>query len=468
VALSQADFVAANSSRDAASLAGQRNAVAKICCTVEFFWFGAELPAERWQRELVEKRMKSFYFVDKSCHRRKAEVSLLRQFFLANGWTDAPSVKAADLVLFFTCAEMRYKVANMVREVEELKTRIGKDSELIVGSCLPKTDAEALARVFHGQTITPTDFSALNELPGITIRIEELPQIYGKDAVHCSLPERTRWKGIDAIPYRLSRWVARVAPRCCPTDGMKRISANLSKSRRMTIHVSAGCNKQCSYCAIRFATGGVRSKPPDVIMQDISEGLRNGYRTFDFLSDSIGGYGTDIGSNLGELLDRVLSHPGFFTIGISDLPPQEFIRYFDRILSLCQARRIHYLYVPVQSGNERILRMMKRPCDVADLVAKFKVIHRYREVFLQTGIMVGFPGETEAEFEDTLKFLRAIGFDSVYVHYYCDMPGTLSSALPSKTDKAVMMERLDKVSRSGIRYNAAKTLIEWKSTMTIS
>jgi tRNA A37 methylthiotransferase MiaB len=392
----------------------------------------------------------------------------VRRFFLENGWKETISEKEADYVLVFTCAEMRYKVANMVREVEALKGRIRADSELIVASCLPKTDAAALARVFNGQTITPTDFSALNELPGITIKIDEMPQIFGRDAAPLPPARPVRWSGVDAIPYRLARWAARVAPRCCPTTGIKRLSARLARSRRMTIHVSAGCSKQCSYCAIRFATGSVRSRPVDVVIQDISEGLRNGYRTFDFLSDSIGGYGHDLGSNLGELLNRVLSLPGYFTIGISDLHPQEFGRHFDKILSLCKARKIHYLYVPVQSGNERILRMMNRPCDVRELIRKFKAIRRFREVFLQTGIMVGFPGETETDFEDTLAFLKAITFDSVYVHYYCDMPNTVSSRLPNKTSKAVMMDRLAKISRSEVCYNAAKTLVEWESTMAIS
>jgi tRNA A37 methylthiotransferase MiaB len=414
------------------------------------------------------ERVGSFCFVDKSCHRRKAEVSLVRRFFLENGWTEAISEKEANCVLFFTCAEMRYKVVNMIREVASLKGRIRSDSELIVGSCLPKTDAAALAKVFNGRTITPTDFSALNDLPGITTKIQEMPQIFGADAASLPLSGLVRWRGVDAIPYPLARWAARMLARCCPTAGMRRISARLARSRRMAIYVSAGCNKQCSYCAIRFATGSVRSRPVDVVIQDISEGLRKGYKTFDFLSDSIGGYGQDLGSNLGELLDSVRSHPGHFTIGISDLHPHEFIRHFDKILSLCKARKIHYLYVPVQSGNERILRMMKRPCDVGELVRKFKAIRRFREVFLQTGIMVGFPGESETEFEDTLAFLRAIAFDSVYVHYYCDMPNTVSSTLPNKTSKSVMMDRLAKISRSEVCYNAAKTLVEWESTMAIS
>jgi len=92
------------------------------------------------------KPMRSFHFVDKSCHRRKEEVSWVRRFFLSNGWTEAAAAEKADCVILFTCAEMRYKEANMIREVERLSGRIGRDAEFIVGSCLPKTNKEALAK----------------------------------------------------------------------------------------------------------------------------------------------------------------------------------------------------------------------------------------------------------------------------------------------------------------------------------
>ena len=393
---------------------------------------------------------------------------MVRRFFLSNGWAEAATVEKADCVILFTCGEMRYKVTYMISEVERLVARIGRNQELIVGSCLPKTNKDALSKVFHGRTITPTDFSALNSLPDIQIKIEEMPPIFGENAAFRLFPMTGARSVVDAFPYGLSRRAVGIALRCFPTNGMRDIAAKVLRSRRMIIYVSAGCAKNCSYCAIRFATGQPRSKPLDVVMQHISEGLRQGYRTFDFLSDSIGGYGLDLGTNLGELFDRVLAHPGYFTIGVSDLHPHEFIKYFDKMLSLCRAGRIHYLYVPVQSGNERILRMMNRHCDVKDLTNKFRAIRNYYEVFLQTGIMVGFPGETEEEYEDTLDFLKAVGFDNVYVHYYCDMPNTKSSSLPDKIDKATMVERLDKISRSGIKHNVAKTRHEWESTLMIS
>lgn len=412
--------------------------------------------------------MKSFHLVDKSCDRRREEVSMVRRFFLLNGWTEAATEEKADCVILFTCAEMRYKVVNMTREVERLSGRIARNSELIVGSCLPKTNKEALAKVFQGRTITPTDFSALNALPDIKIKIEDMPPIFGRNAAFAPLDGRSPLGKNIATPSRLSRWASGIVRRYIPIGGSEDMAAKLARTKRMVIYVSAGCAKNCSYCAIRFATGPVRSKPLDVVMQTISEGFSLGYGAFDLLSDSIGGYGLDLGTNLGELFDRILAHPGRFTIAISDLHPHELIRYFEKILSLCRAGRIHYLYVPVQSGNERILRMMNRPCNVKDLTNRLIAIRSFDGIFLRTGIMVGFPGETEAEFEDSLDFLKAVGFDDVFVHYYCDMPNTASSTLPGKLDKATMAERLDKVNRSGIKHCVDATRNEWESNLVIT
>jgi tRNA A37 methylthiotransferase MiaB len=89
-------------------------------------------------------------------------------------------------------------------------------------------------------------------------------------------------------------------------------------------------------------------------------------------------------------------------------------------------------------------------------------------VFLQTGIIIGFPGETDGEFLDTLDFLEAVGFDSTYVHYYCDMPNTVASRMDGKVEKAVMVQRLERASRARIHYNVAKTQTEWDSTLAIS
>ena len=170
---------------------------------------------------------------------------------------------------------------------------------------------------------------------------------------------------------------------------------------------------------------------------------------------------------LGDLLDRILNIHKRFSIGLFDVHPQDFIRFFTSITRLCDVGKLHYLHVAVQSGNERVLKSMRRPCNVEDLATKLIAIRRYDHVFMQSGIIAGFPGETDEEFEDTLRLLKRINFDNVYVHYYCDMPNTEASMMPRKLDNAAMLRRLEAVKQSGVNHNLAATLHEWKSNLTL-
>lgn len=408
--------------------------------------------------------MKTFSFINKSCYRRQGEIRMVRSFLNINGWEECSDTKTADLIIFFTCAFCQSKVKDAVREIVHIKSEMKSMAELIVGSCLPKTDKESLEEVFDGKTIDPTDFSALDSLPHIKVSIRDVPSMYGKEAVY--LPERhCTFTAENKVPLRT---LIPKAMSCFKTYGcfstLKKfmLRSNLFRKQK-DIFLSAGCLRKCSYCAIRFATGQLRSKPLEGIMQEFIEGLRLRYRKFGLYADSIGDYGLDIGTNLGELFDRLLQlQQKRFSIGIYDLHPSSFIKYFDKIVSLCEIRRIHYLYVPVQSGNERILRLMNRPCNVSDLKEKLLETKRFRKTYLQTSVIVGFPGETEEEFEDTLNFLRDVDFDNAHIHCYTDMPKTKSSKLAGKIDKDTMLGRLSKIISAGIKHDVGQAKHEWE------
>ena len=382
--------------------------------------------------------MTTFVFVNKSCYRRQEEIAMVRRFLFMNGFAEDADLAKADLAILFTCAFCQSRVADMLEEIGRIRSVIKDECELIVGSCLPETDKAGLENVFSGKTITPTDFTALNRLPGITVKIEELPKRFGKDTAYApSMTHPSPGPPEPALP-------------------LEQDAAGPGSGQSMGVFISSGCLGQCSYCAIRFATGRLRSKPLDVVTRTLSEGLDQGYRRFEIYADSMGDYGLDIGADLGDLFDWMAKSPGGFSVGIHDLHPHAFVKFFGKILSLCQAGRIHYLYVPLQSANPRILKLMNRPCDVKALLEKLLKVRTFDGVFLQTSIIVGFPSETDGEFEETLAFLEAIRFSDVYVHCYSDMPNTESSQLPDKIDKAMMRRRLNRLERAGIHYNDEK------------
>jgi tRNA A37 methylthiotransferase MiaB len=411
--------------------------------------------------------MSQFYVVDKSCYRRREELSLVRNFFLANHWTEAEQLGVADLVVFFACSGLRFLADEKIRDLQETRAQLKPGAELIVGGCLPGMEADLLRQSFSGKTVTPTNFAALNELPGIVTPIESMPRIWG-DSAACQLLVKPRLgaaarMAADDFVLQLLRAIIRR----WPAERLRQKALQLQRRNTMAFSIAAGCSRRCAYCAKPFASGQVRSKPIDVVMRNIAEGVRIGYRAFDLYADSMGVYGHDQNTNLGNLLEQILASRKRFSIGLFDLHPQDFMRYFDLIKRLCETGKLHYIYVAIQSGNERVLKTMKRPCDVEDMATKLIDIRRYGNVFMQSGVIAGFPGESDEEFEDTIRLLKRINFDNVYVHYYCDMPHTEASAMTNKVDKAAMLRRLDKVRNAGINHNLAATQHEWESNLSL-
>ena len=379
--------------------------------------------------------MKTFLFVNQSCYRRQEEIATVRRFFFLNDYAEDTTMSTADVVILFTCAFCQSRVADMMRELDAIRAQVKFGCEVIVGSCLPQTDPAALRRTFTGKVITPTDFSALDALPGLAMPFGEVAAQFGADAGCLMVTKRGA--------------AAPVSP--------------AAADQQMGLFIAAGCRRKCTYCAIRFATGALRSKPLDVVTRSVTEGIERGCGKFELHADSIGDYGLDIGTSLGALFDWFLQCDRQFSVGLYDLHPDAFLRYSDQIGALCDAGKVHYLYVPVQSGNARVLRAMNRPCDLSALKTKLHGIRRPASLFLQTSIIVGFPGETDAEFDDTVEFLRDAGFTEVYIHFYSDMPNTASAALPDKIDKATMRRRLGRLDAAGIPHRNGSTLHEFDS-----
>ncbi|MEW6366842.1 MAG: radical SAM protein [Acidobacteriota bacterium] len=410
---------------------------------------------------------KKFLIIGKSCSRRQEEVSMVRRFLLSNDWNETGRLQRADLIVFFACAGVRCIVNENLEEIAETQKRMKPGAELIVGSCLPRMDTESLRSVFKGRTITPTDFTALNDLPNVRLPFEAMPAMWGRDAACIQL----KHPGSIAASRM---WIEDAAFQCVkfiiekrPAPFLKRTAFWLKRRNIVSFSVAAGCSRKCAYCARPFASGKVRSKPIEVVVENIRRGLSLGYRSYNLYADSIGTYGSDLDVSLGDLLERILGIDGRFTIGLYDVHAQDFIRFVHPIKRLCESGKLHYLYVGVQSGNERILKLMRRPCDVEDLAAKLADIRRFEHVFMQSAIIAGFPGETDDEFEDTLRLLKRVNFDNVFVHCYCDMPNTEASGMPAKVDKDAVRGRLTRVTRAGIHHDAAEALQEWDGNPAI-
>ncbi len=388
---------------------------------------------------------RKFCLIDKSCERRREEIRQVKSLFLKKGWRQSYNHRKADATILFTCGACRDISDEMLREISKLKNEIEPNNFFIIGGCLPKTDKENLQKVFTGQTINPTDFSALDKL--FEQKTEILSNlVYQKDNV------KERLMAVKDTIIKNRNFIKK--------DGFFVIIRRVFSQARMFFYsdlgkcydlfVSKGCRRNCSYCAIRFATGPLVSKPLEEVIRNFEEGLKLNYRVFNLNGDCLGDYGLDIGTDLGELLKYFLTVAKNFVLQINDLHPEAFLKYFERFASLSQQNKIHVLHLPLQSANQRILNMMNRDYDIQEVKDKLIEIKKNNNIYFKYDFIIGFPTESDKDFEDTSIFIKEFKNDHYFIGKYSDMPNTTSSEFSGKIDEAVIKKRFTIIKKLGV------------------
>lgn len=208
------------------------------------------------------------------------------------------------------------------------------------------------------------------------------------------------------------------------------------------IKISTGCSGQCSYCSIKLSRGLVKSKSLDKILAEFKEGLDQGYMHFALLGTDIGDYGRDIGMNLCDLLDQMVSIEKDFKIRLRNVNPRWLISNWPRFRTILETGKIAYLQSPIQSGSNRILELMKRGYYAEDFLACARKIRlMFPTVVLKTKIIVGFPSETETEFLESIIIVNSGIFDYVDVFRYTRRPGTPASLMEPEVPDEVKIRR---------------------------
>ena len=198
------------------------------------------------------------------------------------------------------------------------------------------------------------------------------------------------------------------------------------------IKICSGCLHDCTFCAIKFAKGRLTSKSLDDVMAEFRAGLAKGQKSIVLAGDDTGAYGKDMNTDLVELLAKMIAEPGNFQIYIRNLEPVWFIRMFDRLKPLFQTGKIRGITVPVQSGSNRILKAMKRGHTIEEFYRCVAELNReVADLFVITHVMVGFPGETGADFRQTLHLISKLRFDGVAPEQYYPRPRIPALELPN-------------------------------------
>lgn len=219
------------------------------------------------------------------------------------------------------------------------------------------------------------------------------------------------------------------------------VSSAAERARAM-VKAQDGCDSHCTYCIIPRARGRSRSLDPRQVVERIQGLVAEGHSEVVVTGVDLGSYGEDDETlpDLGGLLRLILEQTEVSRIRVSSLEPGDFSPTW---LSLWKDSRLcRHLHVPLQSGSAGVLQRMERkysPAEFADMVAQCR--REIPDVTISTDVMVGFPGETAAEFDEGLDFIRSIGFDGMHVFKYSQRSGTRAARLPDRVPEDVKAER---------------------------
>ncbi len=326
----------------------------------------------------------------------------------------------ADIVLFNTCSvreKAQEKVFSDLGRVRALK-RERPHMVIGVGGCVASQEGQAIVArapyvdvVFGPQT--------LHRLPQLIARRRET----GRSQVDISFPEIEKF---DHLP----------PPR---TEGATAF-----------VSIMEGCSKYCSFCVVPYTRGEEVSRPFDDVLTEIAALAERGIREVTLLGQNVNAYRGRMGdtaeiADFAMLLDYVAEVPGIERIRYTTSHPKEFTqRLIDahgRIASL--ATLVH---LPVQSGSDRILAAMKRGYSSLEYKSIIRRLRAARpDVCLSSDFIVGFPGESEQDFEQTMKLIEDVGFDASFSFVFSARPGTPAADLPDETPQAAKLARLQRL-----------------------
>ena len=208
-----------------------------------------------------------------------------------------------------------------------------------------------------------------------------------------------------------------------------------------------GCNNFCSYCIVPYVRGRERSRTPEAILDEARSLIAAGCRDITLLGQNVNSYGRDLdcGVDFSDMIRRINDLDGDFLIRFMTSHPKDAGEKLFRTMAACE-KAAHHIHLPFQAGSDRVLKAMNRVYDRRGYLEKVAMARSFMpDVVLTSDVIVGFPGETEAEFEQTLSLIEQVEFDALFTFIYSPRPGTPAAQMPdpvSREEKQRWFDRL--------------------------
>lgn len=362
---------------------------------------------------------RKFYIRTYGCQMNEHDTEVMAGIFMELGYQPTETVEDADVILLNTCAIRENAENKVFGELGHLKALKTEKPDLLLGVCGCMSQEESVVnKILQSYQYVDMIFGTHN--------IHRLPQILNEAYMSKEMVVEVWSKEGDVI------------------ENLPKVRKGNTKA---WVNIIYGCDKFCTYCIVPYTRGKERSRRPEDIIQEVRQLAAKGYQEVTLLGQNVNAYGKDFEDmeyTLGDLMDelRKIDIP---RIRFTTSHPRDFD---DRLIEVLakKGNLVEHIHLPVQSGSNDMLKIMARKYtreQFLELVAKIK--KAIPDVALTTDIIVGFPNETEEQFEETLSLYREVGFESAYTFIYSPREGTPAAKMKDNIPMEVKKERLQRL-----------------------
>ena len=356
------------------------------------------------------------------CQQNVSDSEHIKGMLAEMGFEFTEEPEQADFILFNTCAVREHASDRVFGNVGALKHIKERHPHVLIAVCGCMVQQPHVAEKFK------------ESYPFVGL-------VFGTHVIH-RLPELL-WQALHS-----SRQLS-VTPQ---EDGViaEGIRTHRDGTFKAWLPIMYGCNNFCTYCVVPYVRGRERSRQPEDILAEAKELIAAGYKEITLLGQNVNSYGkgADHGVTFAELLRQINRLEGDFTIRFMTSHPKDATHELFDTIAACE-KVSHHFHLPFQSGNDRVLRAMNRHYDRAQYLELVRYARSViPDISFTSDVIVGFPGETREEFEDTLSLVKEVGFTSLFTFIYSPRVGTPAASLPDPVapeTKVVWLQELNKL-----------------------
>ena len=359
------------------------------------------------------------------CQQNEADSEKIRGYLEKMGCSFTMDEYAADIIVINTCAVREHAEMRVLGNVGALNhTKKAKPNQIIcVCGCMVQQQHMA-EKIKKSYPIVNIVFG-----PHDLYRFPELLKSYLTKHKRVFAADENDGSVVEGIPLR--------------RDG----------KYKAWLSIMYGCNNFCTYCIVPYVRGRERSRLPEKIVEEARSLVEQGYKDITLLGQNVNSYGNDldIDVDFADLIRMINDIPGDFIIRFMTSHPKDATEKLFKTMAECE-KCAHQLHLPVQSGNDRILKVMNRHYDREKYLNQVKLAREYMpDLVLTTDIIVGFPGETDEEFADTLSLCEEVRYDAMFTFIYSKRVGTPAAKMEdpfTREEKQVHFDALTELANS--------------------